>query len=213
MKVSLSGDAGDELFGGYTRYFLALAFWRKLAWLPAFGRQLSADVIRVIPAAAWNAIGKTIGGALPGGRRERPLAGRVSTAAELLKINDREELYYRLVSDWKRPAEVVIGGSEPPTPLNVKNDWPDNGDFADLMMYLDDTTYLPDEILAKVDRAAMAVSLETRVPFLDHRVVEYAWQLPLSYKIRDGEGKWILRAFADYVRAIKLPAVASRGLC
>ena len=193
VKVSLSGDAADELFGGYGRYFLALTIWSKLAWLPALGRQLSAGVIRTIPAAAWNAIGKVIRPTLPGTRRERLLAGRASAAAELLQVSNREELYYRLISDWKRPAEVVIGGSEPPTALKVPDSWPGNAEFADRMMYLDGITYLPDDILTKVDRAAMAVSLETRIPYLDHRVVEYAWKLPLAYKIRNGQGKWILR--------------------
>src|SRR5437868_12158441 len=124
VKVSLSGDAADELFGGYGRYFLALTIWSKLAWLPALGRQLSAGVIRTIPAAAWNAIGKVIRPTLPGTRRERLLAGRASAAAELLQVSNREELYYRLISDWKRPAEVVIGGSEPPTALKIQDSWP-----------------------------------------------------------------------------------------
>jgi asparagine synthase (glutamine-hydrolysing) len=193
VKVSLSGDAGDELFGGYPRYFLAQALWRKLAMVPAFGRRLSANIVRMTPAAVWNTIGPVVRPVIPGFRHGRLLSGLAFNAAGLMSASDREELYYRLVSYWKRPSDVVIGASEPATIFGTRSRWPTTAGFADSMMYLDGMTYLPDDILTKVDRAAMAVSLETRVPLLDHRVIELAWKLPLSYKIRDGQGKWILR--------------------
>src|SRR5204862_3220605 len=98
-----------------------------------------------------------------------------------------------ILSAWKTPASVVIGAQEPRTVLTARETWPELTDFADEMMYLDSMSYLPDDILVKVDRAAMAVSLETRVPFLDHRVIEFAWKLPLHYKVRGGVGKWLLR--------------------
>jgi asparagine synthase (glutamine-hydrolysing) len=104
-----------------------------------------------------------------------------------------EALYRRLVSHWKAPTSLVIGSSEAGTLLTDESQWATLPDFAQRMMYLDMMTYLPDDILVKVDRASMGVSLEARVPFLDHRVVEFAWQLPLSMKIHDGQGKWLLR--------------------
>ncbi len=193
VKVSLSGDGGDELFGGYKRYFTAMAIWQKVATLPALGRQVTSKMIRMIPAAAWNGMGSLLRPVVAGERREWLLAGRAFNAADLLRVSNREELYYQLMSDWRRPADVVMGASEPPTLFNSREHWPKQAAFAHWMMCLDSVTYLPDEILAKVDRAAMGVSLETRVPLLDHRVVEFAWQLPLALKIRGGQGKWILR--------------------
>jgi asparagine synthase (glutamine-hydrolysing) len=106
---------------------------------------------------------------------------------------DDNALFYNLVSEWKFPEAVVIGAAEPVTLLTQRNDWPALPDVENRMMYLDTMTYLPDDILVKVDRAAMGVSLETRVPFLDHRVVELAWRMPLSMKLRHGQGKWALR--------------------
>jgi asparagine synthase (glutamine-hydrolysing) len=102
-------------------------------------------------------------------------------------------MYYNLVSHWKFPAHVVIGACEPQTKLTDETQAAKVSDFAERMMYLDLVTYLPDDILAKVDRASMAVSLEARVPLLDYRVVEFAWQLPLFWKIKDGQSKWLLR--------------------
>jgi asparagine synthase (glutamine-hydrolysing) len=97
------------------------------------------------------------------------------------------------VSHWKDPAAVVLGAQEPPTVLTDRAQWARLADFTQRMMYLDLVSYLPDDILVKVDRAAMGVSLETRVPLLDHNVVEFAWRVPLSMKIRNGQGKWLLR--------------------
>ncbi len=106
---------------------------------------------------------------------------------------DGEAFYRNLTSHWQDPTSVVLNSREPPTLLSRREDWPEADEFAHWMMAMDTQTYLPDDILTKVDRAAMANSLETRVPFLDHRVVEFAWRLPLHMKIRGGEGKWLLR--------------------
>jgi asparagine synthase (glutamine-hydrolysing) len=106
-------------------------------------------------------------------------------------------VYLRLVSEWKDPASIVIGGHEPPTALSAGRGAGARWSFAEEMMYHDSVSYLPDDILVKVDRAAMAVSLETRVPFLDHRVVEFAWRIPLSMKLSGGRGKWVLREVLD----------------
>jgi asparagine synthase (glutamine-hydrolysing) len=123
------------------------------------------------------------------------LAGdKVHKLAELVMLDCPEAVYRYLVSHWKHPAEeLVIGASEPETILQRPQDWPALPSLEERMMYLDQMTYLPDDILVKVDRAAMGVSLETRVPLLDHRVVEFAWRLPLHMKIRNGQGKWLLR--------------------
>jgi asparagine synthase (glutamine-hydrolysing) len=102
-------------------------------------------------------------------------------------------MYRNLVSSWKTPTEVVLGSQEPTTFLTDKQQWAEVSDFVLRMMYLDLISYLPDDILVKVDRAAMGVSLETRVPYLDHRVVEFAWRIPLALKIRHNKGKWLLR--------------------
>jgi asparagine synthase (glutamine-hydrolysing) len=102
-------------------------------------------------------------------------------------------MYLGLVSHWKDPGALVLGADEPQTLLTDRDSWADLPDFTQRMMYLDLVTYLPDDILAKVDRASMAVGLEARVPLLDHRVVEYAWRVPLRWKLRGGQGKWLLR--------------------
>jgi asparagine synthase (glutamine-hydrolysing) len=113
--------------------------------------------------------------------------------AQVLKFDNSIEMYRALLSHWKDPTSIVINGKEPLTPLTDKESWGFLDNLTCTMMYLDTISYLPDDILVKVDRAAMGVSLETRVPLLDHRVVEFAWRLPLSMKVRDGKGKWILR--------------------
>lgn len=114
--------------------------------------------------------------------------------ADVVSVDSPQSLYKHLVSHWKHPEDLVIGGREPISQLTDVRNWPKILDFTQWMMYMDLVTYLPDDILAKVDRASMGVSLEARVPFLDdHRVIEYAWRVPMSMKIRGGQGKWILR--------------------
>lgn len=193
VTVSLSGDAGDELFGGYNRYFYASAICRRLRWWPYAMRRLVASGITSLSPAMWN---RLHGFALP--LIPRPLhvtqpGDKAHKLAEILMAESPEEIYHELISHWKNTSDVVIGATEPLTVLTDRTNWPMTPDFVQRMMFLDAVSYLPDDILVKVDRAAMGVSLETRAPFLDHRVVEYAWQLPLSMKIRDGHGKWILR--------------------
>jgi asparagine synthase (glutamine-hydrolysing) len=129
---------------------------------------------------------------LPGKFKQRNPVEKVYKLAEVLRTEAQETLYLGLVSHWKVPS-IVFNASEAPTSFTDRAQWADLPDFAQRMMYLDTVTYLPDDILAKVDRASMGVSLEARVPFLDHRVVEFAWQIPLSMKIRNGQGKWLLR--------------------
>ncbi|MDR7994259.1 asparagine synthase (glutamine-hydrolyzing) [Thermosynechococcus sp. TG252] len=194
VTVSLSGDGGDELFGGYTRYFWTRRLWRRLAMVPRPLRQLAASGVRALSPAAWNRLYEFAAPLLPHRLRFRLPGDKLHKAARLFSVRRPEEIYLRLVSHWESPTEIVLGvTAEPPTPLTDPDAWLEDCDFEQHMLYLDSITYLPDDILVKVDRAAMGVSLETRVPLLDHRVVEFAWQLPLAMKIRGGQSKWLLR--------------------
>jgi asparagine synthase (glutamine-hydrolysing) len=193
VTVSLSGDGGDELFGGYNRYFWATNIWRRVGWAPQPMRSALAGALMALPPSAWNGVFMGLSRFLPVGWRYANPGDKLHKLAEVLAVRTPEEIYLDLVSHWKQPTEVVRGSHEPPTVLTDPARWADLPDFEQRMMYLDQMTYLPDDILTKVDRAAMGVSLETRVPFLDHRVVEFAWSLPLSMKIRHGQGKWLLR--------------------
>ena len=134
---------------------------------------------------------------LPSKLRQSPPGGKLHKLAEILAAQDPESMYAGFVSHWKDPAAIVIGAKEPVTALSDRHSWAKLPDFTQTMLYLDTITYLPDDILAKVDRASMGVSLEARVPFLDHRVVELAWQMPLSMNIRGVKGKWLLRQVLD----------------
>src|SRR3569832_958207 len=193
VTVSLSGDGGDELLGGYNRYIWAHYIWRKLNWAPHSLRAAVAGILTTVPPAAWNAIFQKLGQWLPASLRYANPGDKLHKVAEILAVRSPEEIYVELVSHWKNPAQLIPGSHEPPTLLTDSARRADLSDFEHRMMYLDTVTYLPDDILTKVDRAAMSVSLETRVPFLDHRVVEFAWTLPLAMKIRHGQGKWLLR--------------------
>ena len=193
VTVSLSGDAGDELFCGYNRYLMANRLWNKLSRVPAGGRRLAARGLQALSPARWNALLGPVQGLLPSTLRQANLGDKLHKAAGVLAASSVDALYLGLVSHWDDPASVVIGGTEPPTLLTGNAPQLRGLDDIQRMMALDTLTYLPDDILVKVDRAGMGVSLEGRVPFLDHRVVEFAWSLPQSMKLRDGVGKWALR--------------------
>ncbi|MFH1023937.1 MAG: asparagine synthase (glutamine-hydrolyzing) [Planctomycetota bacterium] len=193
VTVCLSGDGGDECFGGYERYRWARTLWRSVGWLPAPVRRGISRVIRGPSPAAWDRIYSAAEPGLPRVIRRRLFGDKLHKLAGLLGAGSPDDVYFRLLSHWKRPADVVIGGVEPPTVVTDRAAWPSLPDFPRRMMYLDGAAYLPDDILVKVDRASMAAGLETRVPFLDHRVVEFAWRLPPDMKIRRGRAKWILR--------------------
>lgn len=197
VTVSLSGDGGDELFGGYNRYVWASSVWRRMRWLPRSMRVAFAGVVTVVPPAAWGRVFRALDIFLPDGWRQANPGDKLHKLAEVLPARSPEEIYSCLISHWKRPADVVKQGMEPSImPADVARPI-ELLDLEHRMMYLDSVSYLPDDILVKLDRAAMGVSLETRVPFLDHRLVEFAWRLPLSMKVRDSQGKWLVRRVLD----------------
>jgi len=191
VAVSLSGDAGDELFGGYNRYVFGHRLWGGLSHIPVWLRVCLAKGITTLSPAAWNRLLSPIGWVR---RRKAWNPGdKLHKGAAVMGARSSAELYGLLVSHWDAPTSLVLGAQEPQTVLTSPELQPNTDHFVHQMMAMDLLTYLPDDILVKVDRAAMGASLETRVPFLDHRIVEFAWTLPLKYKLRDGVGKWPLR--------------------
>jgi asparagine synthase (glutamine-hydrolysing) len=193
VTVALSGDGADELFGGYNRYFLGQQIWGRVSPLPFAARRAMARVVHAVPAERWQQILGTAQMVLPPARRVAHVGDRMHKLADVLAVDSDLQLYRSLVSHWQNPADLVLGGSEPSGLLDaVSADLPD-ASFVERMMYVDARTYLPDDILVKVDRASMGVSLECRAPFLDHRVAELAWRMPLATKVADGCGKRVLR--------------------
>lgn len=190
VTVVLTGDAGDELFGGYNRYFWGPRIWKRLARLPRPMRAALGHAISALPVAAWDRLGRL---ASPVVAIARPGDKAHKLAARLRDVNTLDELYFSLISEW--PGHRIVRGLDH-APASVLDD-PLPASLADdavgRMMAQDMRGYLPDDILCKVDRASMAVALETRVPFLDPDVLALSARLPPAMKLRDGKGKWALR--------------------
>ncbi len=192
VTVALSGDGGDELFGGYHRYIRGQRLVGLVGRAPLPARRLLAGAVRSLPPSALDTIAGGVATMLPASLRVRRPGDKVDSFGALLDASNATARYRSMVSAWQNPETVVRGETEPTGQFEHLLD-ADVGSLIERMMLADQGVYLPDDLLAKTDRASMAVSLEVRVPLLDHRVAEFAWRLPLAMKIRDGRGKWILR--------------------
>ena len=190
VTVALSGDGGDELFAGYPRYRMVASLWRQMSRLPLAARRAASALIAGPTAQAWDRLFKV----LPAERKRDINGRRMHRLAQLMGSRSLAEMYVRLMSKWAPEDALVLG--RPPLPEGNQA-WPSGVDSIDAMRLWDIGRYLPDDLLVKVDRAAMSTSLETRAPFLDHRVVELALALPIRMLVRGQEGKWALRQVLD----------------
>jgi asparagine synthase (glutamine-hydrolysing) len=187
VTVALSGDGGDEIFGGYNRYIWGKHLKRNVGLFPPVLKNIASEGIRLMSPSEWDRIFKL----LPMSRQPRQVGEKLHKLATIMNANSPSEIYEYMTTFWADGLPLV-GADEPPRGLGDAV-WGLNRNFTEQMMLADTLSYLPDDILVKVDRASMAVGLEARSPFLDHRLFEFSWSLPLSYRVRGGQGKSLLR--------------------
>ena len=196
LKVAISGDGGDELFGGYNRYLIAKDIWSKVGFIPFETRKILGKIGLKIPPKFLNKFSDFCG--------INQIGTKISKLSERLKyIKKDDELYYSLVSQWKNPSflfnDELLNQNIFEVPHSIKSSFPKaiSNELVSKMMYYDSLNYLPNDILTKVDRASMSTSLETRAPFLDHKVIETAWRIDMNLKIKSNSlmnaNKWVLR--------------------
>jgi asparagine synthase (glutamine-hydrolysing) len=193
VKVSLSGDGGDELFCGYNRYLMADKIFNKMRLVPIPIRKSVHNALKNIKPSQWDKFAARVRFLLPDFAKLNNLGDKFYKGIDLISSDSMVDLYLRLVTHWDDPSKALLEGKD-----RLLVDYPKNIKFSSFdevrgMMLMDLVTFLPDDLLVKMDRAAMAVSLETRAPFLDHKIVEYAFNLPQKFKVRNGNTKWILK--------------------
>ena len=193
VKVALTGDGGNELFGGYNRHFGTMRLWNRMRFVPKGLRRQVANLLTLVPPHLWDSSFRALGFLLPEGLRYRSPGDKLHKVSRILGAARPEDIYLDLIAQTKDQNRLVIGSQPVRNTLTDASLWPALREIEHRIMYLDSTTYLPDDILTKLDRATMGVSLEGRAPLLDHRIVEFAWKLPLSMKIRNGQDKYALR--------------------
>ena len=193
VKVSLSGDGGDELFCGYNRYLMADKIWKKMNMVPLAIRKVLTNIFSDIKPTTWDFIAQRVRFLLPKYARLNNLGDKFNKGIGLVASESMVDLYLKLVTHWDNPLRATVKGKDLLLMELLDNKKLQNFNDVQGMMCMDLLTFLPDDLLVKVDRAAMAVSLETRAPFLDHRIVEFSLNLPQHFKVRNGETKWILK--------------------
>ena len=193
VKVCLSGDGGDELFCGYSRHIVAPRIWAILKNIPLKLRKIIANFIQKIPPSTWDNFYYTCEIFLPRYLRINFPGAKINKISDLIRYDTLYEIYLSLISSWSSPQEIILN-------KNPNKEFEDSKfsnfklkDMHHQIMFMDTLNYLPNDILVKIDRAAMASSLETRLPFLDHRVIEFAWRIPLHMKLKNNRSKWLLR--------------------
>ncbi len=201
VTVSLSGDGGDELFAGYNRHAWLDRVWGRAAVLPAGARRTAGSALGRVPPGVVEQAARAAR-ILPAGWRVRNPSSKVSKLARVLTASDPEDAYRALTTHWDAATSMVLGNQDRGASDGQRRSPVAGGGITEQMLWSDLVGYLPDDILVKLDRGAMAVSLETRVPFLDRGILDLAWRLPLDAKLRAGQTKWVLRQVLErYVPA------------